>query len=165
MKGFKTPHKYTASEVSDTFKTPAFCLVSSFKNSGHNSDHNSDTSPASSSSLLSETPSETPSETRSKTQSETQLEIQSESESQPEIWQEIYTPPIAKPTKLHSAKALSNKRKAQHLATAKLTRVSDELNALADSLRYLNPLLAEVLDEAWDATEAAIEMLEGDRGW
>lgn len=153
MKAFKTPHKYAANEVSDTSTTPAFCWVNSFKNS----DQNSDTLPASSSILQPET--------QPQIQSETQRETPPESESQSEVWQEIYTPPIAKPTKPHSAKALSNKRKAQHLATAKLTRVSDELNALADSLRYLNPLLAEVLDEAWDATEAAIEMLEGDRGW
>lgn len=96
--------------------------------------------------------------------SETQ-ETHLETGSQSEAWEELYLPPIAKTTKPHSTKAQCKKRKAQQLATARLTQVSDELNALADSLRYLNPLLAEVLDEAWDATEAAIEMLEGDRGW
>ncbi|WP_416675836.1 hypothetical protein [Egbenema bharatensis] len=49
--------------------------------------------------------------------------------------------------------------KARQIAEDRLMRLSEELSQLADALRYFNPVVAEILDDAWDATEEAIELL------
>jgi hypothetical protein len=49
--------------------------------------------------------------------------------------------------------------KAKQIAEDRLMRLSAELSQLADALRYFNPVVAEILDDAWDATEEAIELL------
>lgn len=65
----------------------------------------------------------------------------------------------------HSSKSVSNHLKAKYLSEHRLLRLSDELQRLATEIRYLNPVMAEALDDAWEATEEALEILENDRGW
>jgi len=79
----------------------------------------------------------------------------------------LYAPPVPPiPTKRHDAHSVKNRLKAKRLSESQLVRLSDELSKLADEIRYLNPLMAETLDEAWNATEDAIEMLSDDNsGW
>lgn len=73
-------------------------------------------------------------------------------------------PPI--PVKRHDAHSVKNRLKAKRLSETQLTHLSEQLSKLADEIRYLNPLMAETLDEAWNATEDAIEMLSDDNsGW
>lgn len=69
------------------------------------------------------------------------------------------------PAKHHDAHSEKNRLKAKRLAEARLVRLSDELSQLANEIRYLNPLMAETLDEAWEATEDAIEMLSNEHLW
>lgn len=83
---------------------------------------------------------------------------------------EIYAQPV--PTDLSkrhrtlpSSKSVSNRLKAKRIAETRLTQVSDELQQLAEEIRYLNPLMAEVLDDAWDAAEEAIEFLAENDSW
>lgn len=66
-------------------------------------------------------------------------------------------PPVT--LKKHSTDFLQNRRKVQHLAESRLAHLSEELSKLADEVRYYHPLIAELLDEAWDATEEAISMI------
>jgi hypothetical protein len=49
--------------------------------------------------------------------------------------------------------------KSRQIAADRLICLSEELSQLADALRYFNPVVAEILDDAWDATEEAIELL------
>jgi hypothetical protein len=78
----------------------------------------------------------------------------------------LYAFPIAPtPVKHHDAQAVKNRLKAKRLYEARLVRLSEELSQLADAIRYLNPLMAETLDEAWEATEDAIEMLSNEHSW
>ena len=75
---------------------------------------------------------------------------------------DLYNPPILLPhPKKHNLKALKQRLKAKHLTGDRLVRLSAELNKLADEIRYLDPVVAEILDEAWDATEEAIDLLDG----
>lgn len=75
---------------------------------------------------------------------------------------DLYDPPILiSSPKKHNLKALKQRLKAKHLTGDRLVRLSTELSKLADEIRYLDPVIAEILDEAWDATEEAIELLEG----
>jgi hypothetical protein len=77
----------------------------------------------------------------------------------------VYPPvPVVAPKK-HSPKAVNNRLKAQQIAQEPLVHLSDDLLKLANEIRYLNPLIAEVLDEAWDATEEAIALLSDETGW
>ena len=79
---------------------------------------------------------------------------------------ELYATPIAKvPAKSRVNKASKNRLKAKRIAEARLMQLSDELCKIADEIRYLSPLMAEMLDEAHDATEEAIDMMTDDRGW
>ncbi|HEY9646071.1 MAG TPA: hypothetical protein V6C88_06870 [Chroococcidiopsis sp.] len=71
---------------------------------------------------------------------------------------ELYEQPVA-PIRKHSAKYLSDRLKVKQIAEARLLRLSDELMHLADDVRYLNPLIADAIDEAWDSAEAALDML------
>lgn len=66
-------------------------------------------------------------------------------------------PPVA--LKKHSTDFLQNRRKVQHLAESRLAHLSEELSKLADEVRYYHPLIAELLDEAWDATEEAMFLI------
>jgi flagellar biosynthesis/type III secretory pathway chaperone len=78
----------------------------------------------------------------------------------------LYNQPLtALPHRRLNPKAVNHKLKVTHLAEARLIQVSDELFKLAEEIRYLNPLMAEVLDEAWESTEEAIEMLSRDDVW
>lgn len=85
----------------------------------------------------------------------------------PDQWaqpSELYadvSPPT--PTKKHSANFINQRRKVRHLAEARLNTLSVQLVKLATEIRYYDPLMAEVLDEALDATEAAIAMMQDDR--
>jgi hypothetical protein len=78
---------------------------------------------------------------------------------------ELYAPPLSIRHKKLSPKAISHRLKAKHLAEQRLLHISDELFNLADEIRYINPLMAEALDEAWESTEEAIEMLSRDDVW
>lgn len=64
------------------------------------------------------------------------------------------------PTKKHSADFINQRRKVRHLAEARLNTLSVQLVKLANEIRYYDPLMAEVLDEAWDATEEAIALMQ-----
>ena len=68
------------------------------------------------------------------------------------------TLPLA-PTQKHSADFRNSRLKARKIAEPKLTQLADDLLKLADAVRYHHPLMAEALDEAWDATEAAITLM------
>lgn len=75
---------------------------------------------------------------------------------------------LATPTAPHrkySARSLCNRLKARQTAEQRLVRLSEELQKLANEIRYLNPLMAEAIDDAWDSTEAALEMLATDELW
>ena len=77
----------------------------------------------------------------------------------------LYAQPIDPiPVKRHDAGSVKNRLKAKRMSEARLVRLSEELSKLADEIRYLNPLMAETLDEAWEATEDAIEMLSDESG-
>lgn len=81
----------------------------------------------------------------------------------------LYVPPIARPVSKRpipkSATAINQQLKAKRIAEARLARISEELSQLADTIRYLNPLVAEAIDDAWDANETAIEMLSNQAIW
>jgi hypothetical protein len=62
--------------------------------------------------------------------------------------------------KKHSPSFINQRRKVRHLAENRLIDLSTQLLKLADEIRYYDPLMAEVLDEAWDATDAAIAMMQ-----
>lgn len=66
-------------------------------------------------------------------------------------------------TKPHNA--TSRRLRVKQFAEARLEHLSAELSKLADQIRYHHPLIAEALDDAWDATEEAIEMLSDDEAW
>lgn len=77
-----------------------------------------------------------------------------------EMLSELYSEPVDMASiKKHSPSFVQNRRKLQQIAEAKLTHLSEELLKLAEEVRYYNPLMAEVLDEAWDATDEALTML------
>ena len=77
----------------------------------------------------------------------------------------LYAQPIDPiPVKRHDASSVKNRLKAKRMSEARLVHLSEELSKLADEIRYLNPLMAETLDEAWEATEDAIEMLSDESG-
>lgn len=77
----------------------------------------------------------------------------------------LYAQPIEPiPSRRHDATSVKNRLKAKRMAEARLVHLSEELGKLADEIRYLNPLMAETLDEAWEATEDAIEMLSDESG-
>lgn len=83
-----------------------------------------------------------------------------------EAARDLYAMPV--PSLSHrrmTPKAVASKLKAANLSEERLIHVSEELLKLADEIRYINPLMAEVLDEAWDSTEEAIEMLARDDVW
>ena len=63
------------------------------------------------------------------------------------------------PAKKHSADFLNSRLKTRKIAEQKLTQLSDDLLKLADAVRYHHPLMAEALDDAWDATETAITLM------
>lgn len=58
-----------------------------------------------------------------------------------------------------------NRLKALQIAEARLNQISSELLDLADEIRYLNPLMAEVLDTAWESTDTALEILLDNDTW
>lgn len=66
-------------------------------------------------------------------------------------------PPISH--RKHTTQYFDNRRKLRQLAQERLTQLSDELYKLADEVRYIDPLVAEAIDAAWDATDAALELL------
>lgn len=72
--------------------------------------------------------------------------------------------PIILPKK-HRIRSLNNRLKARQISEERLIRLSAELGQLADEIRYLNPLMAEVLDDAWEATEDAIDILSNESFW
>lgn len=79
---------------------------------------------------------------------------------------EIY----AQPSELTSAKrfrakAVSNRLKAKQIAENRLNRLSNELLELVDEIRLLNPSMADALDDAWNATDTALEILLTEDAW
>jgi hypothetical protein len=60
----------------------------------------------------------------------------------------------------HSATYWVERLKLRQLAEERLIRLSDELLKLATEVRYLNPLVAEALDEAWISTDTALSLIE-----
>lgn len=78
----------------------------------------------------------------------------------------LYALPIEPiPVRRHDAHSVKTRLRVKRVAEARLIRLSDELSKLADEIRYLNPLMAETVDEAWEATEYAIEMLSNPHLW
>jgi hypothetical protein len=76
---------------------------------------------------------------------------------------EIYSdlPSITLP-KRHSPQYINQRLKLKHVAEARLLQFADELSKLADEVRYLNPVIAEAIDDAWTATDMALELLDQD---
>jgi hypothetical protein len=74
--------------------------------------------------------------------------------SQAELYGEL--PPLHK----HSASFINRRRKVRFLAEERLLHLSTQLLNLANEIRYHDPLLAEVLDEAWDVTEEALDLMQ-----
>lgn len=64
------------------------------------------------------------------------------------------------PAKKHSVAFIHNRRKVRQLAADRLMHLSNELFKLAEEVRYHDPLMAEMLDDAWDATDAAIALMQ-----
>ncbi|NJN87042.1 MAG: HEPN domain-containing protein [Leptolyngbyaceae cyanobacterium SL_7_1] len=60
----------------------------------------------------------------------------------------------------HSLRYLAERLKLRQLAEERLIRLADELLKLATEVRYHDPLMAEVLDEAWISTDTALSLLE-----
>lgn len=75
--------------------------------------------------------------------------------SQAELYSEVL-PPLHK----HSVSSINQRRKVRFLAEERLLHLSGQLLNLANEIRYHDPLLAEVLDEAWDMTEEAINLIQ-----
>lgn len=68
-------------------------------------------------------------------------------------------PPSLLPKK-HSTDFIQNRLKLRHIASGKLAQLSEELYKLANEVRYYDPLVAEALDEACDATTEAIALID-----
>lgn len=64
------------------------------------------------------------------------------------------------PPRRHSVRFLGTHFKVKQLAEARLLQIAEQLSKLADEVRYLNPLVAEAIDEACDATDDALEMID-----
>ncbi|MDX2214897.1 MAG: hypothetical protein SFY66_16535 [Oculatellaceae cyanobacterium bins.114] len=75
----------------------------------------------------------------------------------------LYAPSVIAP--IHKPKHGKNRAKAVAIAEARLNRLSEELLELADELRYLNPLMADALDAAWQSTDEALEILAEPHAW
>jgi hypothetical protein len=73
---------------------------------------------------------------------------------------ELYLETQPSPPKKHSADFILNRRKVRQIAAAKLPQLSEQLFKLADELRYYDPLMAEVLDDACSATEEALTLMQ-----
>jgi len=73
---------------------------------------------------------------------------------------DIYPDPSELPPRKHSARYLGTHLKVKNLAEARLLQISEQLSKLADEVRYLNPLVAEAIDDAWEATDDALEMID-----
>lgn len=71
----------------------------------------------------------------------------------------LYAPVSPLPLK-HSAKYLTERLKLRRLAEERLIHLSDELLKLATEVRYLDPLVAELLDEAWISADTALSLVE-----
>jgi hypothetical protein len=83
----------------------------------------------------------------------------------PEFWTdepqaELYAKVVPSLPKKHSVSFINQRRKLKFLAEERLTHLSTQLLKLAEEIRYYDPLMAEMLDEAWDATEAAIDLMQ-----
>jgi hypothetical protein len=73
---------------------------------------------------------------------------------------ELYRAAVPPPIKKHSLAFLQNRRKVRHLAEERLLHLSDELLKLADAVRYHDPFMAEMLDDAWAATDEALALMQ-----
>lgn len=73
---------------------------------------------------------------------------------------ELYPEPEPPSLKKHSTDFLQNRVKLRHIAAKRLNHLSEELYKLANEVRYYDPLIAEALDDAWDATTEAIARLD-----
>jgi hypothetical protein len=62
----------------------------------------------------------------------------------------------------HSADFIQTRRKVRQIAEPKLSQLSEQLFKLAEELRYHDPLMAEMLDDARDATEEARTLLQAE---
>lgn len=100
--------------------------------------------------------------TQSKDSSESQSEDSQSEDSQSDLYSDLYSDFLPLSTKKHSSDFHQNRRKVRSIAEAKLLRLSEELSKLADEVRYHHPLIAEALDDAWDATEEALVMMTED---
>jgi hypothetical protein len=76
-----------------------------------------------------------------------------------ETLSELYPNVSPMAAKKHSADFIANRLKVRQIAEVRLMHLSNELSKLADEVRYHHPLIAEILDEAWDATEEALTLM------
>lgn len=84
-----------------------------------------------------------------------------------ELWadnsqSDLYTETRPAMHKKHSLNFINQRRKVRYLAEDRLISLSTQLMKLANEVRYYDPLMAEALDDAWDATEAAIGMMQNE---
>lgn len=75
---------------------------------------------------------------------------------------DVYPEPVPIPPKKHGVEYLARKVKVRQLAEEPLQHLSDELFKLTEAVRYLDPLVAEALDEALSSTEMALDILARD---
>ncbi|HEY9699946.1 MAG TPA: hypothetical protein V6D10_21995 [Trichocoleus sp.] len=79
---------------------------------------------------------------------------------------DLYLSPLpTTPHRKHNPQAVNTKLKVKRLSEDRLIQISDELMQLAEKIRYFHPLMAEAIDEAWDATEEALRILSRDELW
>ncbi|MCU0525993.1 MAG: hypothetical protein MUF72_14315 [Elainella sp. Prado103] len=74
-----------------------------------------------------------------------------------ELYPEAVPPALSKK---HSSDFTQNRLKLRQIAQAKLTQLSEELCRLTNTVRYYDPVMAEVLDEACEATAEALSLME-----
>ncbi len=72
----------------------------------------------------------------------------------------LYAEVLPPQRKKHSASFIHQRRKVRHLAEDRLIDLAAQIMKLADEIRYYDPLMAEALDEAWEATDAALTMMQ-----
>lgn len=75
---------------------------------------------------------------------------------------ELYSEPVLPTAPKHSLDFIKHRRKIRQLAETRLLKLAEQMVKLSDEIRYHDPLIAEVLDEAWDVTEEAIAMMQQD---
>ncbi len=90
----------------------------------------------------------------------TELEPQLEDEE--DLYSQLVSPSIPK---RHSPLQTSKRFRAKQISEERLNQIAADLLELADELRSLHPDMADALDEAWHATDTALEVLLDDGAW